>query len=141
MGESRRTCLETGSWSQERQECQREAYIAVGISTFHDVYSHKNLSVHVVENAEQLLLMYHISHFVSANSSLLLSPSNAVIICSPLTSPDNGLVEIKLANGEIDIGTTANYSCAEGYVLFGTKIRVCLGSGEWSGSEPQCRGK
>ena len=35
-------------------------------------------------------------------------------------------------------GSTASYSCNEGFALFGDSMRTCLDSEEWSGSEPTC---
>ena len=33
------------------------------------------------------------------------------------------------------------YSCSKGFVLIGDDIRICLKSGDWSGSEPECLSK
>ena len=38
-------------------------------------------------------------------------------------------------------GSTANYTCIEGYRLNGTETRVCQLSGEWEPDEPSCYGK
>jgi len=49
---------------------------------------------------------------------------------------NNGMVEFD-AN---TVGSQANYSCSEGYVLNGITTRVCQADGQWSGSEPTCEG-
>ena len=35
-------------------------------------------------------------------------------------------------------GSTAEYTCPEGFFLVEESIRLCLHSGEWSGKEPKC---
>ncbi|KAG2468822.1 CFAB factor, partial [Polypterus senegalus] len=37
-----------------------------------------------------------------------------------------------------DIDDKVTYECKSGMILFGSKERVCLESGEWTGSEPAC---
>ncbi|XP_028656778.2 complement factor B-like [Erpetoichthys calabaricus] len=37
-----------------------------------------------------------------------------------------------------DIDDKVTYECARGLILFGSKVRVCQESGEWTGSEPVC---
>ena len=58
------------------------------------------------------------------------------IHCANLSSPFNGAVAFD-AN---TVGSQANYSCNEGYVLNDTTTRVCQADGQWSGSEPTCEG-
>ena len=60
----------------------------------------------------------------------LPSISNGVITYSPTTSP-------RLE------GTTATYSCTDGYELTGGSTRMCVDSGsmgDWNGMEPTCTG-
>ena len=45
-----------------------------------------------------------------------------------------------------DFGTTATYSCNEGYYLQGEDVRTCVEDGSgvngiWSGSTPRCAGR
>ena len=37
-------------------------------------------------------------------------------------------------------GSQAEYVCDEGFGLVGEQYRVCLETGKWSGTEPQCKG-
>ena len=58
-------------------------------------------------------------------------------MCSPLTNPINGHVEI---NGNTT-GSTATYTCVTGYALSGlnSQERICGADGNWSFSEPLCK--
>ncbi len=38
-------------------------------------------------------------------------------------------------------GSTATYTCTEGYTLTGEATRTCQSNGMWSGSEPTCTRK
>ena len=58
------------------------------------------------------------------------------IHCANISNPLNGAVVFD-AN---TVGSQANYSCSEGYILNGTTTRVCQADGQWSGSEPTCEG-
>lgn len=55
--------------------------------------------------------------------------------CGGLPNIANGLVVLSGTTS----GSTAGYSCNVGYRLSGVRIRVCLGTGQWSDSEPVCR--
>ncbi|XP_073522992.1 complement decay-accelerating factor, GPI-anchored-like isoform X2 [Phyllobates terribilis] len=49
-----------------------------------------------------------------------------------------------LQNGKVDfsdtvIGSTASYTCLEGFKLVGNPYRECLGEGIWIGSNPTCQ--
>ena len=54
--------------------------------------------------------------------------------CPRLTGPDNGLVIVR----GLSVGSTATYRCVPGFVLRGSRRRVCQSSGEWSGRDPTC---
>ena len=58
-----------------------------------------------------------------------------VILCPVLTNPNNGDVMVGLRT----LNSIATYNCSMGFVLVGDQRRTCLMSGEWSGTEPQCR--
>ena len=57
--------------------------------------------------------------------------------CGTLTDPDNGSVN---QTAGVTVGQTATYSCNTGYNLVGDSIHTCQATGNWSGSEPTCRG-
>ena len=56
--------------------------------------------------------------------------------CLQLPPIDNGAVEL---SGRT-VGSSATYSCSEGFVLVGDETRVCQNTGLWSLTEPICRG-
>ena len=51
-----------------------------------------------------------------------------------LDNPDKGQVEI---TGQTP-GSTATYTCNDGFKLVGDESRECLYDGRWNGSEPTC---
>lgn len=57
-----------------------------------------------------------------------------VVVCSPLQSPENGIV---ILNGNI-VGSTANYSCNENFTLVGPESRECIANAGWSGQDSLC---
>ena len=69
---------------------------------------------------------------------LLLSLSSTVADdCGPLDPPTEGSVSI---NGTI-VGSTATYTCNDGFTLQGGSTRTCQTNGQWSGSAPICQRK
>ena len=62
------------------------------------------------------------------------SPSQDVD-CGSLQSPQNGYVSFLSTTP----GSTATYSCFEGFELIGTATRRCEDNGQWSSSTPECR--
>ncbi len=57
--------------------------------------------------------------------------------CGRLDNPDNGLVTVS----GVSPGSSAHYRCNTGFELVGVASRICLQSGQWSGSAPSCQGK
>ncbi len=62
---------------------------------------------------------------------------HAGVDCGPLDYPKHGGVSIT----GTEVGSTATYSCIEGYVLDGVAMRQCQVNGEWSEDEPHCKSK
>ncbi len=58
--------------------------------------------------------------------------------CPRLSIPRYGW--IKFTNG-VNIGSTATYSCLNGFLLNGDKTRVCQSNGVWTGEDPVCKSK
>ena len=57
--------------------------------------------------------------------------------CPTLTDPASGDVNFN----STEIGSMANYSCNEGFILNGNATRICQDNGEWSGDDPTCQRK
>ena len=58
-----------------------------------------------------------------------------VIDCGPLTDPVNGQVD---TSSETTFGSTASYSCNNGFTLNGDNTRICGSNGVWSNLQPSC---
>ena len=59
---------------------------------------------------------------------------NTEVECGDLLAPSNGDVLVSTP----EFGSTATYSCNDGYTLEGVTTRTCLASGSWSDSAPTC---
>lgn len=55
--------------------------------------------------------------------------------CGPLSLPKNG--NLVLSSGTT-FTSTATYSCTPPFQLLGAAVRVCQGTGVWSGEPPTC---
>ena len=61
------------------------------------------------------------------------------ILCPALSSPFNGLVSVNTRT----IGSVANYTCNDGYTLFGAETTTCVQIGvigRWTSETPACLG-
>ena len=56
--------------------------------------------------------------------------------CGTLTRPRDGRVVL---SGTLP-GSTATYTCNDGFELEGTSVATCGSDGEWSGNRPFCSG-
>ena len=60
-----------------------------------------------------------------------------VIDCGDLDDPIYGQVQL---DGTTE-GSKARYSCDDGFILRGDRVRKCQNNGKWSGQEPICESK
>ena len=73
-------------------------------------------------------------------------PIKSAITCTSLSQVNNGLVTYSPdTTSPFSFGTTATYSCNEGFFLQGGRTQTCVGDGSglngvWSGSAPVCSG-
>ncbi|XP_060583876.1 LOW QUALITY PROTEIN: serine-rich adhesin for platelets-like [Ruditapes philippinarum] len=66
---------------------------------------------------------------------------NVSITCSPVYCSRPNVTDqptISDSNATYKVDSVIDYSCQSGYVLEGYRSRVCLKSGQWSGSAPKC---
>ncbi len=57
------------------------------------------------------------------------------ISCPKLSPPDNG----KVITTGVYPSDVAYYNCLKGFFLVGQKSRVCQRTGEWSGTDVECK--
>lgn len=55
--------------------------------------------------------------------------------CAELSKPELGDVNYSSRL----FGSRATYVCPHGYHVVGLQSRLCLGDGNWAGSEPACK--
>ncbi|XP_043938591.1 inactive serine protease PAMR1 isoform X2 [Protopterus annectens] len=63
--------------------------------------------------------------------------------CPELSIPENGYLEIMegtglITNDQATVGTVIQFTCNNSYVLTGSKQRMCLQDGQWTGKQPVC---
>ena len=65
-------------------------------------------------------------------------------MCTFYSAPDTMCyIQKEFENGKVDfsdnhLGSTAHYTCNDGYTLVGPATRECLITGTWSGYTPVC---
>lgn len=64
------------------------------------------------------------------------APTCAPSSCDPLENPQNGRVTFDGTS----VGSSATYVCNIGFILNGNERRQCLRTGEWTGTDPTCKG-
>ena len=79
--------------------------------------------------------MYRLEHvMLHMYSTSVHERSFLTVDCGSLSDPLNGVV---MTTGTT-LSSDATYTCDNGYTRSGDQTRVCLASGDWSGSEPSC---
>ena len=73
-------------------------------------------------------------HAVISHNNMYYS---SVVDCGALTSLSYGEVSVN----ETTFRASAVYTCNSGFLLQGNRSRTCQADGNWSSSEPQCKGK
>ena len=63
-------------------------------------------------------------------------PPPPPVDCGALSDPANGSV----VHSSTLVGSSASYTCDEGFVISEVAVRVCTSSREWSGVQPACNG-
>ncbi|KAK7079301.1 hypothetical protein SK128_011484 [Halocaridina rubra] len=143
-GEGSATCLLSGEWSSNSPRCRRvscgppelPSYASVhGIDflyassvyyTCREGYELQGESVLTCESSGQW------------NSS---PPTCEPVFCGPLVLPEHVQVRYVILehhNKSHSFGSSAFYSCDNGYQLVDSSFQVCESHGQWSGSLPRC---
>lgn len=74
---------------------------------------------------------------VHFNGIIMLMNIHTATSCGELNNPKNGRVFVTGTSPD----SKARYTCNEGYVLLGSRIRVCTINGVWTEDEPLCKRK
>ena len=62
-----------------------------------------------------------------------------VVTCDDPGTPENG---DRVTSDELNVDSIARFSCSHGYMLTGgDRVRLCNGSGDWTGAQPSCTRK
>ncbi len=77
------------------------------------------------------------NRFYQISLSLLVPYFPPGFSCGRLDNPENGQVTVS----GVSAGSNARYRCNTGFELVGAATRICLQTGQWSGSAPSCQGE
>lgn len=61
------------------------------------------------------------------------------IMCPSLTAPENGV--LLSTKEKYHFGQLARFQCNFGYIMSGSSALLCLSTGEWNGTVPECKCK
>ena len=81
-------------------------------------------------------MFYTLQTSLSVFSTVLCYHLPPAILCPELTAPENGVV----TTTGLTPGSTATYSCDDGYALDGAQNRTCQDNGTWTNQPPSCIG-
>ena len=86
-----------------------------------------------------LITYYQIASSDVTNVSIVvfILPLTVAVDCGPLGNPVYGQVIFSSTT----LGSTAEYSCNQGFLLSGVTIRTCQTNGLWSDAPPLCKSK
>jgi CUB/sushi domain-containing protein len=138
-GKDTRTCLETGSWSDEEPyceavDCRDLVPLEYGEVSFTSTKFRARAS-YLCNDGFQLI--GDSTRMCEADGSWSgHAPFCQSVFCFEIFPPENG--ELHLSKGNSP-GSIATYSCNVGYQLLGNEERHCKNDGHWSGSDPFCQ--
>lgn len=69
--------------------------------------------------------------------TLQLNKSCVPVLCPTLESPENGVILSTKKN--YHFGDLVKIQCNFGYVMSGSSALLCLSSGQWNGTVPECQ--
>ncbi|XP_051004297.1 LOW QUALITY PROTEIN: P-selectin [Acomys russatus] len=65
-------------------------------------------------------------------------PECQAVTCTPLLSPQNGIMTCIQPHGDFTYKSTCQFTCDEGFYLSGPERLDCSSSGHWTGTPPLC---
>ncbi|XP_019863590.1 PREDICTED: sushi, von Willebrand factor type A, EGF and pentraxin domain-containing protein 1-like isoform X2 [Amphimedon queenslandica] len=136
-GDQSRECLKTGQWSGREPTCNPIDCGDPGTPENGDRELDKTTLGSIVRYScrKGYYLAGNSERECLANRQWSGKLPTCKAFCQELSAPSNGNVQIE----GIKPGSSATYSCIEGYKLDGNEIRICQEGGEWSGNEPICQ--
>ena len=63
----------------------------------------------------------------------------STVLCPSLSPLTNGT--ISYSDPTLGVGSVANHSCDDGFLINGMASRACGANGQWNDSTPNCVGK
>lgn len=139
IGSSVRTCLVNGTWSETVPICRPIDCGDPGTpaNSVRDLTGTRLLSTvrYSCNDGYSLVGGSSIRECLSNGSWSGVTPECELVDCgSPAIPTPAGVLSISNTTA----GSSAIYTCLEGYNLVGEAERVCLNNGTWSGSVPSC---
>ena len=137
VGAKERTCLESG-WSSDLQpscqpqSCQPLTSLMRGsvVGSEHTVGSSLQLQCDPGTRLEGAAV-------ITCTESL--EWSHPPPVCVPVTCPPPPPLQHGTVRGSARrFGDTISHQCQPGHTLLGSRVRLCTGDGDWSGSPPVC---
>lgn len=137
VGNSVRTCLNTGVWSGEKPSCQPVECPNLPAPSYGSVHltgtTLDNIAIYTCDSGFQLV-GEAVRRCLTSGQWSGQAPVCEPRGCGPPPKPHYGYVSYK----NTEVGAKAHHYCNEGYTLSGSQHRVCLASGYWSGKTPVC---
>ncbi|XP_076368032.1 sushi, von Willebrand factor type A, EGF and pentraxin domain-containing protein 1-like isoform X3 [Tachypleus tridentatus] len=141
VGQSVRSCLKSGQWSEQTPFCQLvdcghptivpngDGFLMNGTTTYESVVEYKC-------SPEYRMVGHPLRHCLASGSWSGQEPKCILVDCGQPRVITNG--QGHLMNGTTIFQAMVKYTCLRGYRIVGNPVRQCLSSGNWSGEEPMC---
>ncbi|CAH1797704.1 unnamed protein product [Owenia fusiformis] len=138
-GNSSRTCLSTGMWSNHQPECEivdcGQLNPPIGYaSVTGSSYTYNSVVTFTCQT--DYTLLGNSSRTCQIDSTWSGTETNCTIIdCGALDTPGNGSVS---GSDVTTYNSVIAFECNTGYTLSGSSVRTCQVDGTWSGSNTSC---
>lgn len=118
-GSSRRVCLPNGKWSGRTPVCSR------------DSKSKEQTPQRFLSYSSPLCQVWDTSSFMTVHAIFVTAAGDH---CANPGVPAGG----SRRGNNFGIDEKVTYSCRHNMILMGSKERICLENGQWTGTEPEC---